>query len=55
LVGRWCPGCIARSCVLAVVLPLVEVNSPEDFEVVNSSEIPTILSLPTLNLQNPAF
>jgi hypothetical protein len=33
----------------------VEVDSPEDFEVVNSSEIPTILRLPTLNLQNPAF
>jgi hypothetical protein len=56
LVGRWCPGCIApRSCVLAVDLPSVEVDSPEDFEVVNSSEIPSILSLPTSNLQTPAF
>jgi hypothetical protein len=33
----------------------VEVDSPKDFEVVNSSELPTILRLPTLNLQNPAF
>jgi hypothetical protein len=33
----------------------MEVDSPEDFEVVNSSEIPTILRLPTLNLQNPNF
>jgi hypothetical protein len=49
-------GCIApRSCILAVVLPSVEVDSPEDFEVVNSSKIPTILHLATLNLQNPAF
>jgi hypothetical protein len=32
----------------------VEVDSLEDFEVVDSSEIPTILRLPTLNLQNPA-
>jgi hypothetical protein len=56
LVGRWCPGCIApRSCVLAVDVPSVEVDSPEDFEVVNSSEIPTILGLPTSNLQNPVF
>jgi hypothetical protein len=56
LVGRWCPECIApRSCILAAVLPSVEVNSPEDFEVVNSSEIPTILGLLTSNLQNPAF
>jgi hypothetical protein len=48
-------GCIApRSCVLAVVLTLVEVDSPEDFEVVNSSETPMILRLPTSNLQNPA-
>jgi hypothetical protein len=55
LVGRWCPGCIApRSCVLAVVLPSVEVDSFEDFEVVDSSEIPMILRLPTSNLQNPA-
>jgi hypothetical protein len=33
----------------------VEVDSPEDFEVMNSSEIPSILCLPTPNLQNPAF
>jgi hypothetical protein len=33
----------------------VEVDSPEDFDVVNSSEIPTILPLLTSNLQNPAF
>jgi hypothetical protein len=45
-----------RYCVLAAVVhPSVEVNSPEDFEVVNTSEIPTILRLRTLNLQNPAF
>jgi hypothetical protein len=44
-----------RSCVLAADLSLVEVDSPEDFEVVNSSEILTILGLPTSNLQNPAF
>jgi hypothetical protein len=31
----------------------VEVDSPEDFEVVISLEIPTILRLPTSNLQNP--
>jgi hypothetical protein len=43
----------SRSCVLAVVLPLVEVDSPEDFEVAISSEILMILRLPTLNLQNP--
>jgi hypothetical protein len=57
LVGRRCPGCIApRSCILAVVVhPLVEVDSPEDFELVNSSDTPMILRLPTLNLQNPAF
>jgi hypothetical protein len=55
LVGRWCPGCIAPlPCIIAVDLPSVEVDSPEDFEVVNFSEIPTILRLPTLNLQNPA-
>jgi hypothetical protein len=35
--------------------PIGGCRSPEDFEVVNSSEIPTILRLPTLNLQNPAF
>jgi hypothetical protein len=41
LVGRRCPGCIApRSCIFVVDLPLVEVDSPEDFEVVISSEIP---------------
>jgi hypothetical protein len=56
LVGRWCPECIApRSCALAVGHPSMEVDSPEDFEVVNSSEIPSILCLPTLNLQNLAF
>jgi hypothetical protein len=56
LVGRWCPRCIApQSCALAVGHPSVEVDSPEDFEVVNSSEIPLILCLPTPNLQNPAF
>jgi hypothetical protein len=33
----------------------VEVNSPENFEVVNFLEIPSILCLPTSNLQNPAF
>jgi hypothetical protein len=57
LVGRWCSGCIApRSCVLvAIIHPSVEVDSPEDFEVVNSSEIPMILRLPTLNLQYPVF
>jgi hypothetical protein len=50
------PGCIApRSCVFAVDLPSVEVDSPEDFEVVVSSEIPTILRLPTLNLQIQLF
>jgi hypothetical protein len=32
----------------------VEVDSPEDLEVVDSSKIPTILHLPTSNLQNPA-
>jgi hypothetical protein len=31
----------------------VEVDSLEYFEVVISSEIPTILRLPTSNLQNP--
>jgi hypothetical protein len=56
LVGRRYPGCIApQSCILAVDLPSVEVDSPEDFEVVNSLEILTILHLSTLNLQNPAF
>jgi hypothetical protein len=35
--------------------PSVEVDSPEDFEVVNSSEIPAILCPLTPNLQNPAF
>jgi hypothetical protein len=40
---------------VVVVLPSVEVDSPEGFEVVNSSEIPMILGLPTSNLQNPAF
>jgi hypothetical protein len=44
----------SRSCVLAIVLPSVEVDSPEDFEVVISSEILMILRLPTSNLQNPA-
>jgi hypothetical protein len=34
--------------------PIVEVDSPEDFEVVISSEIPMILRLPTSNLQNLA-
>jgi hypothetical protein len=50
-------GCIApRSCVLAAVVhPSVEVDSLEDFEVVNSLETPMILRLPTSNLQNPAF
>jgi hypothetical protein len=38
----------------AVVLPSVEVDSPEDFEVVISSEILAILRLMTSNLQNPA-
>jgi hypothetical protein len=33
----------------------VEVDSPEDFEVLNSSEIPLIPCLPISNLQNPAF
>jgi hypothetical protein len=33
----------------------VDVDSPEDFEVVDSSEIPSILCLPTSNLQNPSF
>jgi hypothetical protein len=33
----------------------VEVNSPEDLEVVDSLEVPTILRLPTSNLQNPAL
>jgi hypothetical protein len=48
-------GIAPRSCILAAVVhPSVEVDSPEDFEVVNSSEIPTILRLSTLNLQNPA-
>jgi hypothetical protein len=32
----------------------VEIDSPEDFEVVISSEILMILRLPTSNLQNPA-
>jgi hypothetical protein len=41
--------------VLVVDLPSVEVDSPEDFEVVNSLEIPMILCLTTSNLQNPAF
>jgi hypothetical protein len=43
---------ILRSCGCS---PTVEVDSPEDFEVVNSLEIPMILHLSTLNLQNPAF
>jgi hypothetical protein len=56
LVGRRCPGCKDPwSCALAVDLPSVEVDSPEDFEVVISSKIPTILRLPTSNLQNPAY
>jgi hypothetical protein len=57
LVGRRCPGCIApRSCILAAVdHPSVEVDSPKNIEVVNSSKIPTILRLLTSNLQNPAF
>jgi hypothetical protein len=56
LVGWRRPGCIApRSCVLAVDLPSVEVDSPKDFEVVSSSEIPTILRLPTSNLQIQLF
>jgi hypothetical protein len=33
----------------------VEVDSPEDFAVVNASEIPSIFCLPTSNLQNLAF
>jgi hypothetical protein len=33
----------------------VEVDSLENFEVVNASEIPSIPCLPTLNLQNLAF
>jgi hypothetical protein len=32
----------------------VEVDSPEDFKVVISSEIPIILHLPASSLQNPA-
>jgi hypothetical protein len=44
----------SRSCVLSVVLPSVEVDSLEDFEVVDSSEIPMIFHLPTLSLQNLA-
>jgi hypothetical protein len=44
---------ILRSC--GGCSPSVEVDSPEDFEMVNSSEIPSILCLPTSNLQNLAF
>jgi hypothetical protein len=43
-----------RSFVLAVDLPSVEVDSPEHFEVVISSEVSTILHLLTSNLQNSA-
>jgi hypothetical protein len=35
--------------------PIGGVDSSEDFEVVIFSEIPLILRLLTLNLQNPAF